>query len=159
MLTKSVSMNYLPDIPKLKTHPVPERFLIIKMITLIFLALLLYTGIAINYYLLQIQIPLWLNMFYGVGILLLITFETLFAYLQYQRITYIFYEAYLEIRAAGVEKIPYTSIRNVWYTSNVFDRYFATGTVQLTLASGRKIFLRHLAKSNEVYFFMQKQIA
>jgi len=90
-------MKYLPDIPKYKTHPVPERFLFMKIVVLLVLGILLYIGISVNYYLLHADMPLWLNIVYLVGIILLILMEILLCYMKYNKIVYTFYEHFFEI--------------------------------------------------------------
>lgn len=146
------------EIPKYKIKPKPERFLINHVVLLIFLGLLLYFGIYINYWLLQSEIPGVLNGIYVMSVILILIIDGILCYVKYGNYEYVFYPDMLKIITNHEKKINYSEIKSIKYETKLFDKYFNTGTIILMLNENKKMKLKHLKNSNQIYFYVQKAI-
>ena len=146
------------DVPKYRIRPKPERFLIDKLLILLGLGVLFYLGIYVNYYLLDSTIPIYLNILFIFGIILLIVMELILCYIKYGNYAYEFYEQRLVINDSKVVEIPYSEVKHVHYTSNFLDKQFNTGSIVLEMKSNRNIKLKYLDNPNQAYTLMQKYI-
>ncbi len=151
-------MKYL-DIPKYKTRPKPERFLIDKVFILFGLSILLYLGIYLNYYLLDAVLPSYLNLVFIIGIVLLCVLELILCYVKYSNYTYSFYDAKLIIIKHNTIEISYSQIKSLSYVNNFIDKRFKTGSIVLNLKNGESVKLKYLDSPNQAYLLMQKAIS
>jgi len=150
-------MSYL-DVPKYKTYPKPERFLVNKILLLLLLGVLLYIGIYVNYYLINQVIPVLLNAIFIIGILLILIIDALLCYLKYGHYSYEFHNDRLIINDSRIRTLKYNDIKEVSYDHNFIDNLLKTGSIVLKLEGGKEIKLRYLGGSNQLYFWLQKHI-
>ena len=150
-------MKYF-EVPKYRIRPRPERFLVDKLLILIGLGILLYLGIFVNYFLLDSHIPLYLNILFIIGIVLLIILELILCYIKYGNYAYEFYENKLVIDDGKVHEILYSDVHAMHYSSNFLDKEFSTGSIILELKDKKKVKLKYLDSPNQAYFLMQKNL-
>jgi hypothetical protein len=150
-------MSYI-DIPKYRVSPRPERFLVNQIFVEILLGVLLYLGIFVNYFLINESIPEFLNGIFIVGILLTLIIDALLSYMKYGHYVYEFHENRLVVTESDIKTVPYDSIKTMHYTHNLLDDWFKTGSIVLNLNDGKKIKIRYLYNSNQVFFWLQKNL-
>lgn len=150
-------MKYF-DVPKYRIRPKPERFLMDKLLILLGLGVLFYLGIYVNYYLLDSTIPLYLNILFIVGIVLLVIMELILCYVKYGNYAYEFYEQRLVVNDGKSREIPYSEIRHINYSTNFLDKQFNTGSIVLEMKSKKNIRLRYLDSPNQAYTLMQRYV-
>lgn len=150
-------MKYF-DVPKYRIRPKPERFLMDKLLILLSLGILFYLGIYVNYYLLDSTIPLYLNILFIVGIVLLVIMELLLCYVKYGNYAYEFYEQKLVVNDDKTHEILYSEIQHIHYSTNFLDRQFNTGSIVLELKSKKNVKLKYLDSPNQAYTLMQKYV-
>ena len=150
-------MSYI-DIPKFKVSPKPERFLVDKILVLIILGALLYIGIYVNYYLLNQMIPTVLNWIFIIIILIILIIDALLCYMSYGHYNYEFHDNRMLINDGHISEIKYVDVKQLSYASNILDRLMKTGSISLTTNDGKKIKLKYLYNSNQLYFWLQKVI-
>jgi hypothetical protein len=147
------------DIPKFSTSPNPERYLFSRVLFLIVLGILLYLGIYVNYYLALKDIPGLLNWIFIAGIILLITLEGMLSYVKYGQYKYILFEKHLEIRESKKILIDYSTITDIKFKENIYDRIFNTSSIFISVDSGKKTYkIKHISNGNQIYFYLQKMV-
>jgi len=146
------------DVPKYRIRPRPERFLMNKLLILLGLGVLFYLGIYVNYYLLDLSMPLYLNILFIFGILLLVIMELILCYVKYGNYAYEFYEEKLVVNDGKSHEIPYSEIKHIHYSSNFLDKQFNTGSIVLEMKSKKNIKLKYLDSPNQAYTLMQKYV-
>ena len=147
------------DIPKFKSNPVPGRYLLTKILVLVVLGVLLYSGIYINYWLMVQGIPSVVSWIFIVAIVLLLILEILVSYIKYSRYEYIFYDNRIKIIEKKITTIDYDIIKQISFKENILDKPFHTVSIVLELNDGSKNILRNIQDINQIHFFLQKKIS
>jgi hypothetical protein len=146
------------DIPKFKVRPNPNRFLIDKVLMLVGLGILLYIMIYVDYYLLDKDVPLAVNLLVIIGVVLLCVLELIVSYVRYGNYSYEFHEKRIVINGYQSRSIDYSDIHNVSYSTNFLDTWLKTGSIVLELKDGKHVKLKYLNNSNQAFFLLQKSV-
>jgi hypothetical protein len=148
----------LLDIPKFKTTPKPSRYLFTKIIVLILLGILLYAGIYANYWVVDSTMPGLLNWMFIIGIIIILTLETILCYVKYSQYEYTFYSQRLVAHEQKVQSIDYGSIVKMSFAEGMVDKWFKTSTIILQMDDRniKDIKIKHITNGNQIYFFLQK---
>ncbi len=147
------------DLPKYKTKPKPERFLITHVFLLVFLGCLLYLGIYINYWLLQSGVPVLLNWIYVVSIVLILIMDAILCFVKYANYEYVFYTDKLRINANKQKIIYFADIKKYSFEENFLDKKLKTGSIILILRDNKMIKVKNVVNANQIYFYLQKAIS
>jgi hypothetical protein len=150
-------VKYL-SIPRYRVRPSPERFLFNKLLVLLGLGVLLYLGVFVNYYLLSSSIPKYWNWLFIIGIMLLVLLELILCRIKYGNYIYEFYDEKITLNYSKVHEIAYSSIAKLGYTVDLFDKWFKTGTIVVTLSDGRIFKLKYLNNPNQAYLLVQRHL-
>ena len=154
-------MSGMLDVPRFKVSPVPLRYLIPRIALLIFLGLMLYLGIYVNYYLLSESIPILTNWLFMACIGILLILQIILSYVRHGQYYYTFYEKHLEISETKRNSISYDSISDISLHENLLDRWFKTSTILMILddaSKAKKIKICNVTMGNQIYFFLQKMM-
>jgi len=131
-----------------------------KIILLIFLGILFYLGIWINFYLLDKKIPLYINIILIIFVIILLIMDFILSYIKYSTYEYRFYNNIIEIdvKRKNTKTVEYHNIKNVDYEKNLWDKIFNTGSLIINLKNNKKQKISFIDHSRNYYMYMKKII-
>ncbi len=144
------------DLPQFRAFVNPARYLIPRVGYVILLTLLLYCGVIVNYFLIAKTIPSAIHWTIIIVLILIVALESILSYVKYEQYSYTFFNSKIDCVAKKKSSIDVKSITSYAFTQKILDKWMNTGTIVLTLSSGKKVYLRNLQNPNQVYAIVQK---
>jgi membrane protein YdbS with pleckstrin-like domain len=147
------------DIPKFKSSPKVGQFIFYRIVLSILVILLLYLTVFVNYWILQITVPSFINWVFIIVFILSGLIVYVHSQIRFNNFHYLFFDDHMEIYDKRILKVDYLTMKNISYKQNLIDKKFNTGTIIISMNSGKSLSLKHLIDSNQVFFFMQKKMS
>lgn len=131
-----------------------------KIILLIFLGILFYIGIWVNFYLLDKKIPVYINIMLVILVILLLIMDFILSYIKYSTYEYRFYNNIIEIdlNRKDTRTVEYKNIKNVNYEKNLWDKILNTGSLTINLKNNKKQKISFIDHSKNYYMYLKKII-
>jgi hypothetical protein len=125
------------EVPSYSTKPNTVRILLPRIINIILLSALLYTGVRVEFYTLNKEFPSMINLIVTAGILILASADIFLTYNKNKDSKIYFFNDSIEIRGKEDTTVQLGIITGAEVKKNAFDTILKTGDI--LLSDGNKI--------------------
>lgn len=143
------------DLPLYSVRPNVVRVLVPKVFWLIGLAVLLYFGVWLNLFVMDVVIPSYINFLVVAVIFVFVLVEVLLTYLQVSGCKYYFFAGRLEFRGRKPKTLDFRYVTGMFVSKNFFDRLLGTGTIRVEPG----FVIGSISNCDKVFVYLQQLVA
>lgn len=141
------------ELPQYTVYVETPRLLFPKVLKVIFMCLVFYVALWINFLFLKKQMPPYVILITIVILVLVVLITTIFNYTKYSNHQYRFFMNRIEYSGDIQNSIMYSQITSMRIKRDPFDIIFKTGTIDL---GGFRV--DSIPNLNQVFFYIQKMV-
>jgi hypothetical protein len=121
---------------------------------LVGLAVLLYVGVWLNLFFMEVNIPSYINYLIIAIIFVLVLVESLLTYLQTLKDKYYFFAGRLEFRGKLVKTLDFRYVTGISVSKNFVDKVLGTGTIIVQ----PDFVIRSVSNCDQVFAYLQQLV-
>jgi len=142
------------EFPQYVLKPNSARTLFPEFIRMFLLSLVFYVGLKLNFIVLGVKVPFYVDIIALVALALLSIMQVILTKINQTKLQYNFYANRIEAVGFKPKTILFADVKNILLKRSVFDNMFSTGKVVLE----PDFEISNIPNANQVYAYVQKLV-